>query len=282
MRFVAPARAAIDPAVFARPPLSQWAEYDALLQGPDWPDVAALNVLARNGAIGTWPHAGAVTPHVPSFVAQTPELLRDGLHYEARIAERGAIATRECNWHDLLNALIWLRHPALKSALNARQCAEIARIGAKQRSRAQCALTHFDEAGSVVALSDARLLALWDAHDWHGLFWRERAAWSDGRIEVDVFGHALLEHALEPRQLLVGKALVVMRQSGNGEKSTSCVAAAIARGELLNDPQELRPLPLSGIPGWHRDNAHEAFYRDAACFRPLREGRRYAPPLAAV
>ena len=45
------------------------------------------------------------------FVAQTPALLADGLHYEQRIAERGEIATREGNWHDLLNALIWLRFP---------------------------------------------------------------------------------------------------------------------------------------------------------------------------
>jgi len=279
MRFVAPARESIDPAVFTRPPLSQWAQFGALLQGPDWPGVAALNRHAHDVAIGKMPHFGAAAQHMPRFVAQTTELLRDGLHYETRIAERGAIATRERNWHDLLNALIWLRYPALKTALNARQCAEIARIGAKQRSRAQCALTHFDEAGIVVGLRDARLLALWDAHDWHGLFWRERAAWSDGRIEVDVFGHALLEHALKPQQLLVGKALVAMRQSVKGENSTSCVAAAVARAELLNDPQELRPLPLSGIPGWHGETAREAFYRDAPCFRPLREGRRYAQPL---
>lgn len=277
VRFRAPARAAIDAAVHARPPLSQWRQFDSVLRGSDWPDVAALNALAAHAP--SMPGAPGAAP--PRFVAQTPELLRDGLHYETRIAERGAIATREGNWHDLLNALVWLRYPALKQALNARQCAEIARVGTKQRSRAQCALTHFDEAGIVVVLRDLRLLALWDAHDWHGLFWRERAAWHDGRIEAAVFGHALLEHALAPQQLLVGKALVVMRQSGNVESCTASMAAAIRRGELLGDPQELRPLPLSGIPGWHAQNAGEPFYREAACFRPLRAGRRYAPPLAA-
>jgi hypothetical protein len=214
-------------------------------------------------------------------------LLADGLHYERRIAERAEIATREGNWHDLLNALIWRRYPALKSALNARQVAEIAVAGPKRRTRAQCALTHFDEAGIVVLLRDPELLALWDAHDWHGLFWREREAWSDGRIAAHVFGHALLEHALKPGQLLVGKALVVMvRQSGKVESDPTAavdnpfdaLAAAIGRGELLNDPQELRPLPLSGIPDWHPDNAVERFYRDAPCFCPLRNGRRYPAP----
>ena len=224
----------------------------------------------------------AKNAHLPQFVAQTTELLRDGLHYEQRIAERGQIATRTRNWHDLLNALIWLRFPSLKAALNARQVAEIAHVGSKQRSRAQCALTHFDEGGAIVLLRDPELLSLWDAHDWHGLFWRERAAWSDGRIEVLVFGHALLEHALKPAQLLVSKTLAVsVPQNGKMEDAAiAAVAVAIHRGELLNDPQELRPLPLSGIPGWHVDNAVESFYREAPCFRPLRAGRSYPEPIA--
>jgi hypothetical protein len=271
MRFVAPAREHVDPVVFTRPPLSHWREFAGLLEGSAWPDVAALNAHAQNAANGK----------MPQFVAQTPELLRDNLHYEVRIAQRGQIATRERNWHDLLNALVWLRFPALKAALNARQTAEIARIGAKQRSRAQCALTHFDEAGIVVVLRDAALLAIWDAHDWHGLFWRERAAWRDGRIGVAVFGHALLEHALKPQQLLVGKALVVMQQSGNGNNAAiDTVAGAIARSALLNDPQELRPLPLSGITSWHAENESENFYREAPCFCALRTGRHYPPAFA--
>ena len=264
MRFVAPAHEAVDPEVFARPPLSQWSEFEDLLRG-NWPDIAQLNARWRES--------------LPRFVAQTPKLLADGEHYEHRIFVRGEIATRERNWHDLLNALVWLRYPQLKRALNARQVAEIAKAGLKQRTRAQCALTHFDEGGVAVVVRDVALLALWDAHDWHGLFWRERGAWSDGRIEVVAFGHALLEHALEPTQLLVGKCIAAMPESGNVESATQAVAVAIARGEILNDPQELRPLPLSGIPCWHADNEDEDFYRTAECFRPLRAGRRYPKPL---
>ena len=214
---------------------------------------------------------------MPRFVEQTPVLLRDGLHYEQRIAERGEVATRAENWHDLINALVWLRHPRLKSALNVRQVAEIAIVGAKTRSRAQCALTHFDEAGIVVKMHDPKLIALWDAHDWHALFWRERAAWRDGSVEVVVFGHALLEHALRPKQLLVGKALVA---SLNND-AVMHVAEAVRVGDVLNDPQELRPLPLSGIPGWHPDNDAESFYFEAPCFRSRRVDRRYPAPLVA-
>lgn len=278
MRFVAPPRSAIDPDVFRRPPLAQWLEYRDLLCASEWPPVDTLNLSARR--------AGDAC--LPRFVRQLPALLADGLHYEQRIAERGAIATRENNWHDLLNALVWLRFPRLKAALNTRQVAQIAIAGPKARTRAQCALTLFDEAGVIVVLRDPALLALWDTHDWHGLFWRERAAWSDGRIDAVVFGHALLEHALKRRQLLVGKALVIaVPQSIQMDNAAvtrwaaiEAIARSIAVAQLLLDPQELRPLPVSGIPGWHEDNGAEAFYYSAPCFCALRAGRCYPEPLS--
>jgi DUF3025 family protein len=265
MRYRAPSREAVEPGVFGRLPLTAWREYSALLEGTQWPSIAALNERLPADA-------------GRRFVAQTPALLADGLHYEQRIAEHGDIATREGNWHDLLNALVWLRHPALKRALNQRQMAEIARMGPKQRSRSQYALTHFDEAGVIVALRDPALLALWDAHDWHGLFWRHRQAWLDGSIQLEVFGHALLELALSPDKLLVGKALVfqLAGEPDVGQLRATC-AEAIASGRLLRDPLELRPLPLSGIPGWHAGNGDETFHRTTICYQPRRAGREYPP-----
>ena len=265
MRYVAPARGTVDPQVFGRMPLMAWREYAGLLEGPHWPTLDALNAL--------WP-ADART----HFVVQDHQLLADGLHYEQRIAERGEIATREGNWHDLLNALMWLRYPALKQALNQRQIAEIARMGPKDRSRPQYAMTHFDEAGVIVALQDPALLALWDAHDWHGLFWRRRQAWLDGSIRLELFGHAVLEHALNPDKLLVGKALVFQSTAEADVRQVRAeCAAAIVAGQLLRDPLELRPLPLSGLPGWHADNADEAFHLDTVCYQPRRAGREYPP-----
>ena len=266
MRYVAPAREAVDPVVFTHAPLSGWREYGAWLQGPRWPSIDELN--AR------WPSGSD-----ERFVAQTRELLEDGLHYEERIATRGLVATREANWHDLFNAMVWLRYRQLKRALNRQQMVEIAQVGRRERSRPQCAQTHFDEAGVIVVVKEPRLLALWDAHDWHGLFWRHRDAWLDGSVGVDVFGHALLEHALTPGKLLVGKALVVMAEDAQSTQAVACIADAIAEGQWLRDPLELRPLPLSGIPGWHAGNGEESFHRHAACYQPLREGRRYPPPI---
>jgi hypothetical protein len=215
------------------------------------------------------------------FVEQTRALLEDGLHYEQRIHAHGVIATRAANWHDLFNALVWLRYPALKRALNAQQMAQIAQMGPSTRSRPQYAMTHFDEAGVLVGLRDPSLLALWDAHDWHGLFWRRRAAWLDGTIRVEVFGHALLEHALTADKLLVGKALVfTCDASADAASLVARCADGIVGGSLLRDPLELRPLPLSGIPGWHPDNGAEAFHHSAECYQPLRAGRCYPAPVA--
>jgi hypothetical protein len=95
---------------------------------------------------------------------------------------------------------------------------------------------------------------------------------------IYVFGHALLEHSLSPDKLLVGKALPFV--IGNPDDEAALIAACaqgIASGALLNDPQELRPLPISGIPGWHAHTDDVAFYRDAPCFRPVRDGRVYPP-----
>ena len=268
MRYRAPPRDAVLPEVFERPPLADWQAYRELLAGSDWPTIDALN--RRRPANVPW-----------QFVAQTPALLADGLHYEQRIAERGEIATRTGNWHDLFNALVWLRHAALKQALNARQMAEIARMGPKLRSRAQYALTHFDEAGVLVTLTDPGLLEAWDRHDWFGLFWERRDAWRDGSVRVEVFGHALLEHALTPEKLLVGKALVCVADAGEPAVASEACRRAIAGDHGLRDPLELRPLPLAGLPGWHAGNEVEAFHRSTPCYQPLRAGRRYPLPLLA-
>jgi hypothetical protein len=224
----------------------------------------------------------------PRFRAQDAALLADGLHYEVRIAERGELATRESHPHDFFNALVWLRHPRLKQALNARQVADIARVGPKQRTRGQCALTHFDEAGAIVWLSGSGPLSSWDAHDWSALF---GAQWGHS-IAVTVFGHALAEHVWNGHDLPVAKALAVRVDArafaaleteagamiAGWPDAEARVAAAIAAGELLADPQELRPLPLAGIPGWHAESTRPAFLREAPCFRPLRPGRRYPAP----
>lgn len=273
MRFNPPARIKVDAAVFDHLVFAGFAPFGDLLIGSDWPDLQALQARLqplRHRKTGA-----------PLALVDAESLDDDGLHYEQRILQRGVIATRRHNWHDLFNALIWKRYPAIKSAMNVRQTDCIAQVGGRLRTRAQQALTHFDEAGVVVIMRDASLLELWDAHDWTGLFLHQREAWRDGRITLQIPGHALLEHALCPHLLLTGKALVFFADEDDRDSAAvdARVAAAVATPACLRDPQELRPMPLSGIPGWHDAPQGRAFYRDAPCFRPLRAGRRYPPAM---
>ncbi len=263
-RFIAPSRSGLDAAVFAHPVFDGLSICHDWLTSPAWPTLAQLN--------DAMPFADK------RFVQQDQTLIDDGLHYEVRIAERHAIATRAENWHDLFNAMIWCRYPAIKQALNARQIAHIATMGIAQRNRAQYALTQFDEAGVIVRVRDPALLALWDRHDWSALFHQHASAWQSGDLHIAaVIGHALLEHALVPELLLVGKGLVVQGDVDD-ETCIATVAGAIAEGRVLNDPQELRPLPLAGIPGWY-PGQDAAFFAGTECFQPVRAGRAYPSPL---
>ena len=274
-RFVAPARADVDPARFAHPLYAWMAPWRDWLRAEDWPAVTTMGAALA----AAWREAGLGEPRM-RLVEQDDALLADGLHYELRIATHGRIATRFGNWHDLFNAAVWCAQPRLKRALNARHAAQVAQTGAGRRDRVQDAIAQFDEAGAVLAVRDPALLALWDAHDWSGLFHAHADAWRDGRIAiVATVGHALPELMLLPGLHPVAKCLVVLQASESDDASAlHAVVDAIADGRALRDPAELRPLPLSGIPGWHPDQC-AAFYAQTPCFRPLREGRVYPPPL---
>ena len=278
MRFIAPAPHAVAPHCRSRPPLAEW--FDAwapLFPTPEWPALAALE-RAREQAIA----ADGIAR--PRFVAQDRGLLADGLHYEQRVAAGGVATRAEC-WHDLFNAMVWLRWPRTKQALNDAQVDGITEVGTRMRTRRQCALTHFDEAGAIVLVADDAVLAAWNRHDWVELFATRAETWGDV-VAARVFGHATLEHALVDEPLLVAKAValhappsLVRAFAGGDARATARVdrriAALVDAGDLLADPQDLRPLPLSGIPGWHRLGGDARFLRSAPCFRPLRAGRSY-------
>jgi hypothetical protein len=92
-----------------------------------------------------------------------------------------------------------------------------------------------------------------------------------------------MEHALHPEILLVAKALVFLDERAEIDRQSldRLTADAILRRSCLSDPQQLRPLPLSGIAGWRPVRQDEMFYRQTPCFRPLRPGRGYPAPMPA-
>jgi hypothetical protein len=111
------------------------------------------------------------------FVPQTAALLADGLSFEQRIAHSGMIATREGSLHDFYSALMWLRFPGVKRAINAIHLHGIAQHGTKVRSRHQQAVTHVDEAGAWVVANAPHLLRMISEHQWPELFLSHAAAW---------------------------------------------------------------------------------------------------------
>lgn len=271
MRYRAPARAAVPASAFAHPVFDGLTDAQrALCRQPQWPGISELNALWQAPASD----AGARL----RFVAQ--ESLDDGLHYERRIHDHGLIATRSDNWHDLFNAFVWMRFPALKAALNRRQVEDLARVGGSRRTPAQSAMTHFDETGAIVRLHDDALLAAWDAHDWPTLFRGWPAAERRGLLECRLFGHALMERALTPGLALVARALVLAHPAPMDDAQTDALLARRVRdGGCLADPQELRPIPLTGAPGWHPERERPDFFERLPCFRPKREGRAYPAPI---
>jgi hypothetical protein len=258
--FISPLRESLDKRIFRHPVFQNVAEFLPWAESEQWPEVAFINQSAS-----LLVHAHTGMPLV--FEKQTADLLNDGLHYEQRIFQRGVIATREDNWHDLFNAMMWLKYPKIKSALNARQWGDIERHGLKTRTPSQCAMTLFDEAGAIVTMPD-EMLACWKQHDWHGLFISHADAWHKGSARVAVFGHALLDHALVTETLLVAKC-IVLDQTNDFSTSFDRIARDIHAENQLQTNGELRTLPLCGIPGWHSAPDSAEFVKSAACFSPL-------------
>lgn len=223
------------------------------------------------------------------FVPQDKDLLADGLSFEQRVSECGEIATRLGSLHDFYSALMWLRFPRVKLAVNSIHLRGIALHGTKIRSRHQQAITHLDEAGAWLVSSDPDLLALADAHLWHRLFFENAERWQSRplpKIEARIFGHAIFELMHQPHQLLAAKIIVVRAQEdyfslSPPEKDAvldQLIAEALQTDQAGVDPKWLPTLPLSGIPGWQAVQ-DQAFYQTAPCFRGKPVGREYAPAL---
>jgi hypothetical protein len=194
---------------------------------------------------------------------------------------------RRDSLHDLYGALMWLQWPLTKWAIHRGQMAGIRDVGPKQRTRRQQALTHIDEAGTVVATADRSLLDLLQEHAWLRLLTDRRQDWA--QAQVFVIGHALFElRHCRPYDLQASKTIAVLIESPDWflldddarlSSLDRCVAAAIDAGQVAADPKDQSTLPLAAIPGWDERNADPEFIASAPCFRPRPVGRIYAPPI---
>ena len=182
-------------------------------------------------------------------------------YYEVHLHKTGCVATREQNWHDFFNALVWLAYPRMKAAINVRHAEQIPREGGK-RGRIRDMLTIFDEGGAIVRCADEELNQMIREFRWRELFWdcRERVLRS---MQFSVVGHAVLEKALTPWPGIACKAMF----AGLHDDSDACAAQWLSAHA---SPQELAPLPVFGYPGWLAENAFGEFYSDERYFRPFK------------
>lgn len=235
---------------------------------PDrWPTHEELTALA----------AGVTTSRGKPLRFVPPGKDRDRRYYELQIAETGNVETRAQSWHDLFNALAWIAFPRTKAAINAQHVAILEEGGeaeARHRGPPRDALTLFDENGVIVASSAPDLLRLVGDFEWKPLFW-ERRADVQAKMRFIPFGHALFEQALDPYIGMVAKTVFVpvgdfffmLSPESQREEADRMVAAHFSSVAKFASPKMMAPLPVLGVPGWHRDNGVEAFYDQASYFR---------------
>lgn len=232
------------------------------------PDLAQLNLwLAQSD-----PQPLSARGRPIRFVA--PESSAFG--YEERCFATGEVVTRLDNWHDYFNALVWMRFPQTKAALNAVH-ARIMRSGnaGAGRGPVRDAATQFDESGIVVASADPSLLDLLARRSWHELFWQRRADVVKN-MRFLVFGHGLYDALRAPFYRICGRAAtfevgreVIERDArGQCEYLDAILAQRFADGRWYPRPRALLALPLLGIPGVTAENECPEYYEDTEQFRP--------------
>lgn len=243
---------------FDHPAFAPYREWiDALDLARALPSLDALNALAA--ARGT-----TQSRRLPlRFVA--PDGRLSARDYETHILHTGQVPTRADTWHDVLNALVWLRFPRFKAALNAAHGKAIALETDARRGRRRDALTVLDESGVWVVSRDPALPGLLVERAWQRLLWDARTR-VESEMHFVVVGHALLEKALAPYPSMTGKCLVLM----SGSLDAGAETAAVMALDTIDTPRQLAPLPVQGIPGWDAANADAAYYANPEIFRPAR------------
>ena len=237
-----------------------------------WPDLDDLNGLLVNNSEPMKTASG----HPVRFVSQNNILVGEfAKQYEPRIYLAGEIQTREQNWHDLFNALVWLTFPRAKAMLN--QLHYQALLKERQaeetcRGPLRDAVTLFDESGVVVVSSHEQLSQLLKDFEWKTLFWGKRALLGT-HMKFFVFGHGLYEKGLNPYVGMTGKGIVLSVENDFFSQSLQqqlinideMLAGFIAQG--LTACTDLTPVPILGYPGWSLDNVDSRYYDNRSYFR---------------
>ncbi len=225
-------------------------------------------------------HSGKTLRFVPQEYGKLPFEAQ----YEPRCYLKGEVPHRENNWHDLLNALVWLTFPKAKAAINLRhyqaQTSEAKEPADSQRGVVRDTNTLLDESGVIVVSADAELADLLRGFRWKELFWQHRA-----RVRSStgfyLFGHGLYEKTLQPYIGMTGQGLLLTVEQAFFEwplpqqlaHLDELLASYLLATEHCRSTRELTPVPLLGIPGWSAENERAEYYDNTNYFRTGRHGR---------
>lgn len=213
------------------------------------------------------------------FIHQTKSHKDFISQYEPSVYLEGAVQTREENWHDFFNMLVWLAFPRAKSMLNKQQYLQLKnRLNRSDtRSPAENFLTLFDENGAIILSSNPELSDLLRRFQWEELFWRRRKDVTN-TMRFLIFGHSLYEKSLNPYLgMTASSAIFTVAQDIITEMPENQLAIAdqltaeyLSHEENICSPRNLMPLPVLGVPGWSVDNDHLSYYQNTAYFRQAR------------
>jgi len=235
-----------------------------------WPDCELLMSYLENDL-----HSFSGKPITMS--AQDNSLPYPEMSYEERIYHTGIISTREKNWHDFFNAMIWVLFPQTKKLLNYLHIQEIQNQANTQRTIGRDAITHLDESGLIIVSSKQSLIDGLRSHRWIEVFYQQRELWSK-EIAAFIFGHGIYEKALLPFIGFTGKmyAIKVETDFFSQEKLQQykqldqILSEDIKQKNSLKNNQMLSPLPVLGIPKWSELNKQKNFYLNQNYFRPAK------------
>lgn len=266
----------------------EW-DREALLQSPLFAPLHPVLARCGNGAFPALEDCNALLSAQPvtvrngavlRFVEQEYGRLPFEAQYEPRCYLKGEVQTREHNWHDFLNALVWLTFPEAKAAINARHYQALLagkEQGGSQRGAVRDMNTLFDESGVIVTCADEELAALLRGFEWKELFWRRREQ-VKAAMGFCLFGHGLYEKAMHPYIGLTGQGLLLevereyfgWPQARQLAHVDALLAGYLADVRHCRSTRELTPVPLLGVPGWAADNERDSYYDDTGYFRPGR------------
>lgn len=255
----------------------------AKLKADDFPTLQECNALLESRSSPITVQSGTRLRFVPQQSGKLPFEAQ----YEPRCYLNGEVPSRTDNWHDLLNAQVWLTFPKTKAAINARHYHALKNVGdiesSSERGAVRDVNTLLDESGVIVTYSNDNfgedLAGLLRKFKWKELFWQRREQTKAG-MGFYILGHGLYEKALQPYVGMTGQGLLL-------EVELAFFAWPLARrlahldsllADYLDEPKncrntrDLSPVPLLGVPGWAADNDNEAYYDNTAYFRPGRRG----------